>query len=44
MPFLLPLATVITAALTYETIKGTKKTIKRREKRKSRLNQNGFRS
>jgi len=36
MPFLLPLATVVTAALTYETLKGTKKTMDRRERRKKR--------
>lgn len=36
MPFILPLATIITAALTYETLKGTKKTIDRRQRRKNR--------
>ncbi len=36
MPFLLPLATVLTAALTVKTIGGTAKTIQRRKKRKSR--------
>lgn len=28
MPFILPLATALTAALTYETLKGTKKLLK----------------
>ncbi|MFV0562991.1 hypothetical protein [Malaciobacter mytili] len=36
MPFILPIATILTAALTYETIKGTKKTIQRRQRRKQR--------
>lgn len=36
MPFILPLATVLTAALTYKTLKGTKKTIDRRARRKKR--------
>lgn len=36
MPFILPLATVLTAALTLETLKGTKKTIERRQRRKKR--------
>ncbi|WP_283256425.1 hypothetical protein [Arcobacter roscoffensis] len=36
MPFILPLATILTAALTYETLKGTKKTIDRRTRRKKR--------
>ena len=36
MPFILPLATVITAALTYETLKRTKKNIDRRQRRKKR--------
>lgn len=36
MPFLLPLATILTAALTVKTLDGTAKTIKRRRKRKMR--------
>ena len=36
MPFLLPLATVLTAALTIKTIDGTAKTIKRRKKREEK--------
>jgi len=36
MPFILPLATLLTAALTLETLKGTHKTIKRRQRRKTR--------
>lgn len=36
MPFLLPLATLLTAALTLETLKGTHKTIKRIQRRKIR--------
>lgn len=39
MPFLLPLATLLTAALTYETIVGTKKTMQRRERRRKRRNE-----
>lgn len=36
MPFLLPLATVLTAALTVKTLDGTVKTIKKRKRRKER--------
>ena len=36
MPFLLPLATVLTAALTVKTLDGTVKTMKKRKKRKER--------
>lgn len=34
MPFILPLATALTVALTYRTCKGTYKVMKKREKRK----------
>ena len=40
MPILLPLASILTLALSYETFKGTKKIIDRREKRKKRRNGN----
>ena len=40
MPILLPLASILTAALGYETFKGTKKTIDKRAKRKKRRNGN----
>ncbi len=36
MPFILPIATILTAALTYETLKGTKKIMQRRQRRKQR--------
>lgn len=36
MPFILPLATVLTAALTFKTLKGTAETIIKRNKRKKR--------
>lgn len=34
MPFLLPLATILTAALTYETLTGTKRVIQKRVRRR----------
>jgi len=40
MPILLPLASILTVALGYETFKGTKKMIDRRAKRKKRRNGN----
>lgn len=42
MPLILHLATVLTAALTYETLKGTKKTIERRQRRQRRKKGNGI--
>lgn len=36
MPFILPLATVLTAALSFKTLEGTVKTIIKRNKRKKR--------
>ncbi len=36
MPFLLPLATVLTVALTVKTLGGTAKTIQKRKRRKNR--------
>ena len=36
MPILLPLASILTLALSYETFKGTKKVIDKREKRKKK--------
>ncbi len=36
MPILLPLATVLTAALTVKTLGGTAKTIQKRKRRKKR--------
>ena len=40
MPILLPIASILTAALGYETFKGTKKVIDRRARRKNRKNGN----
>ena len=36
MPILLPLASILTLALSYETLKGTKKVIDKRAKRKKK--------
>lgn len=40
MPILLPLASILTVALSYETFKGTKKMIQRRGRRKQRKDGN----
>lgn len=38
MPILLPLASILTLALSYETLKGTKKVIDKRIRRKRKEN------
>ena len=38
MPILLPLASILTLALSYETLKGTKKVIDKRRRRKRKEN------
>ena len=40
MPLLLPLASILTLALSYETLKGTKKVIDKRARRKKYKNDN----
>ena len=40
MPILLPVASILTLVLSYETFKGTKKMIDKRAKRKKRRNGN----